>query len=143
MQAVGKRRLALADITNNAARETKKQINDFYTVWRGVEETLEKMKYRSERAKKAVQSRISKFAPAAAPRDGVVVVLMKQLKISAGSSAEAKKVLYDSLKATKEKPFDPCAGNKGRGRTPHIVDLTPQAGVVNKSLEQGLSTNQR
>ncbi|KAJ1410507.1 hypothetical protein B484DRAFT_402914 [Ochromonadaceae sp. CCMP2298] len=40
-------------------------------------------------------------------RDGVVVGLMKQLKINAGSSAEVKKVLHDSLKVTKEKPYDP------------------------------------
>ncbi|KAJ1386960.1 hypothetical protein B484DRAFT_341478, partial [Ochromonadaceae sp. CCMP2298] len=75
-------------------------------------------------------------------RDGVVVSLMKQFNVSQGSSKEVKKVLYDSLKATTEKPYNPSAGKKKGGRRAHIQDLTPQAGVVYKSLEQGLSTTQ-
>ncbi|KAJ1420198.1 hypothetical protein B484DRAFT_333234, partial [Ochromonadaceae sp. CCMP2298] len=75
-------------------------------------------------------------------RDGVVLGLMKQLHIPAGSSAEVKKVLRDVLKATVKEPYDPKAGNKRRGRKPLIVDLTPQASVVYMSVEQGLSTTQ-
>jgi hypothetical protein len=76
-------------------------------------------------------------------RDGVVLSLMKALRISEGSSDSVKKVLRDILAAQQAKEaYDPKAGVKKRGRKRLIVDLTPQALVVYKSLEQGLSTTQ-
>ncbi|KAJ1411518.1 hypothetical protein B484DRAFT_336069, partial [Ochromonadaceae sp. CCMP2298] len=76
-------------------------------------------------------------------RDGIVSGIMKHCQIPRGSSAEVKKVFKDILAARRaQKRYDEHAGERLRGRTPCILDCTPQADVVYRALESGLSSTQ-
>jgi hypothetical protein len=74
---------------------------------------------------------------------GVVLTIMKQVQVPAGSTDAVKTVLRDILKAQElGKRHNVRAGCQKRGRTPLIEELSPAAQVVYEALENGLSTTQ-
>jgi hypothetical protein len=194
MQSVGKLSAARAELERSETQTIKKSNNNYFVETRALEESVEKSRNNSARAKKANETMRAKYGldkavPVAAPspaeeivfglpkvsapllpgmaaarrktleyffvhtcgapeedtwlRDGIVSGIMKHCQIPRGSSAEVKKVFKDILGARRaQKRYDEHAGERLRGKTPCIMDCTPQADVVYRALESGLSSTQ-
>jgi hypothetical protein len=75
MEAAGKRRSALAEITNIEAGTLKKRQYDHYTVSLAIEESAKKMKIRSEKAKKASAAMHAKYGLGKQPEESLSNVM--------------------------------------------------------------------